>query len=141
LRKLLNTCICRLNPRSSQAIVQEPKRSLKILSTSILNHALAHNDYAVLAYESGEKDQALKHYEHAVSLNPENILFLKNLADFHWYEQNDSHAAMELYVRILAEDPCDVETILGCAQICVALGRHADARDFVERAQTLDPLQ
>jgi GT2 family glycosyltransferase/tetratricopeptide (TPR) repeat protein len=113
---------------------------LKNIIDKYPGHALAHNDYAVLAYESGEKDQALKHYEHAVSLNPENILFLKNLADFHWHEQSDSHAAMELYVRILGEDPCDVETILGCAQICVTLGRHADAREFVERAQTLDPF-
>jgi GT2 family glycosyltransferase/tetratricopeptide (TPR) repeat protein len=115
------------------------KETLQKLVEQHPEHALAHNDYAVLAYESGDKDHALIHYQMAVSVNPENVLFLKNLADFYWCEQNNSHAAMELYVRILKEDPSDVEAILGCGQICIALGRHEDARDFVERAKTLDP--
>jgi tetratricopeptide (TPR) repeat protein len=102
-------------------------------------HALAHNDYAVLAYEAGDKDSALRHYEKAVSISPQNLLFVKNLADFYWWEKNDSKAAMERYVQILDADPKDVETLLSCAQICMTLGKNADAREFVDRAGQVDP--
>lgn len=102
-------------------------------------HALAHNDSGVLAYEKEDKEKARYHYEKAVSIDPRNLKFLKNLADFYWLENNDAHAAMTLYVQILSKNPADIEAILSCAQVCIALEKYDDANDFIDRARAIDP--
>ncbi len=102
-------------------------------------HALALNDYGVLSYERGDKPAALEHYRNAVRLSPDNTIFLKNLADFHWVEEQDARTALELYIRVLRQCPEDMETLLNCAQICLSLGRHDDARDFTLRALEIEP--
>ena len=102
-------------------------------------HALAHNDLAVLYYDRGQKEAAYKHYTRACELWPENAVFLKNLADFLWADRNDAKAAMAKYVQVLKLDPQDIEAILGSAQICDAIGRQDDAREFLEFALQIEP--
>ena len=46
------------------------------------DYALAHNDLGVLYFKEGEKEKAHKHYERASQLEPDNLAFQKNLADF-----------------------------------------------------------
>lgn len=102
-------------------------------------HALAHNDRGVLAFESGDKNGALSHYQRAVELEPDNKIFLKNLADFYLVEKSDARAAMEKYVEVLKRDPSDIETILSCGQVCMQLERNEDARDFFHRVLEIEP--
>ncbi len=102
-------------------------------------HALAHNDLAVLYYDQGQKEAAYKHYTKACELWPENAVFLKNLADFLWADRNDAKAAMVKYVQVLKLDPQDIEAIVGSAQICNAIGRQDDAREFLELALQIEP--
>lgn len=112
---------------------------LSLILSKKPDHALAHNDFGVLAYEQNNKDEALLHYQRAVTLEPENSVFLKNLADFHWSEQGDPKTALELYVRVLKTTADDMEAILNCGRICMAMHKKADAGFFFKRALEIEP--
>lgn len=102
-------------------------------------NALAHNDRGVLSFEQNDKEKAMYHYEQAVDLEPENVTFLKNLADFYWVERGDAGKALKQYVQVLQVAPSDVETLINCGQICMALEKNDDAHDFFNRAQQIEP--
>jgi tetratricopeptide (TPR) repeat protein len=101
--------------------------------------ALAHNDLGVLCFQAGEKDQALRHYEEAVRLQPENHTFQKNLADFYYVEQGRVEHALQIYVRILATRPEDIETLMAVAHVCESVSKIEDARTFYERVLEIEP--
>ena len=56
--------------------------ALRVFLGLYLDYALAHNDLGVLYFKEGEKEKAHKHYELASQLEPDNLTFQKNLADF-----------------------------------------------------------
>jgi len=101
--------------------------------------ALAHNDLGVLLYQQGDKECALSHYEQAAEIQPANITFQKNLADFYYVEQGRVEDALRIYVRILENHPEDVETLLITGHICVALQKFDDAKDFYRRVLQIEP--
>ena len=103
------------------------------------DHALAHNDLGVLLYQSGQKDSAGEHYEKARRLQPENMTFAKNLADFYFVEQGRIEDALQIYVDILAKEPADIETLLMTGRICASIDKCDDARVFYERALEIEP--
>ena len=103
--------------------------------------ALAHNDLAVLCYQSGDKDQALRHYEEAVRLQPENSTFQKNLGDFYYVEQGRIEDALRIYVRILETQPKDIEALMATGHICSSLSLWDDARTFFQRVLEIEPLK
>jgi len=90
--------------------------------------AITHNNLGVLYYNRGEKDKALNHYQQAAQLQPENTTFLKNLADFYYVEQGRVEEAMQIYVKVLAGNPKDIETLLILGQICISLKKFDDAK-------------
>jgi hypothetical protein len=49
------------------------------------DYSLAHSDLGRLYYGLGEKEKALCHYEKAARLEPQNIMFQKNLDDFNTF--------------------------------------------------------
>ncbi len=120
--------------QSREAII-----ALKRLLISHPDFALAHNDLGVLYVNSDKKEKALSHYEQAVQLQPENITFQKNLADFLYVESGRVEDALQIYVNILAADPEDVETLLITGHICVALKKLDDARHFYQRVLEIEP--
>jgi len=101
--------------------------------------ALAHNDLGVLYYATGNKVRSLHHYEQAVQLQPDNITFQKNLADFYFVEENRAEDALRIYVGVLAKNPGDLDGLLTTARICEKTGKVDDARDFYERVLEEDP--
>lgn len=103
------------------------------------NNAAAHNDLGVHHYECGNMDAAQRHYEQAVTMQPENIIFQKNLADFYLAVRSDHERALSIYVQVLKLDPLDIEAQLSCSQICIALGKEVDARDFIKAVLLIDP--
>jgi tetratricopeptide (TPR) repeat protein len=112
---------------------------LKDLLVSFPDFALAHNDLGVLHYNAGDKQNALTHYEQAAQLEPGNITFKKNLADFYFVEQNRVEDALKLYVDVLAIQPEDVETLLITGHICVSLQKFDDAKVFYNRVLEVEP--
>ena len=103
------------------------------------DHALSHNDLGVLTAREQNWAAALAHYEKAVALEPANSLFQKNLADGYAAGQQRYQEALEIYVNLLAADPCDVEALMSTGQICLAVGRPEDAEHFFTRALAAEP--
>ena len=101
--------------------------------------ALAHNDLAVLCYQSGDKEQALRHYKEAVRLQPENSTFQKNLGDFYYVEQGRIEDALRIYVRLLETQPNDIEALMATGHICSSLSRWDDAGYFYRRVLEIEP--
>ena len=102
-------------------------------------YALAHNDLGVLYYNEGKKELAFKHYEQASQLEPNNLIFQKNLADFYYFELDRIEEALKIYNTILSEKPEDLETLLVMGHICIKLDKIDDAIDFYNRVLEIDP--
>jgi Flp pilus assembly protein TadD len=113
--------------------------ALEKMLESFPGHALAHNDLGVLFFNQGDKDRALTHYESAAGLQPENIIFQKNLADFYYVELGRIEEALKIYVNILSAHPKDIETLLITGSICVSLGKFEDAKVFLYRVLEIEP--
>ena len=113
--------------------------ALKNLVDAFPDFAQAHNDLGVLTYQAGDKQTALAHYEKAAQLDPGNITFKKNLADFYYVEQQRVEEALQLYVDVLAIEPEDVETLLMTGHICIAVQQFDDAEVFYKRVLEIEP--
>jgi Flp pilus assembly protein TadD len=118
---------------------QEAVQKLETLLAASPEHAQAHNDLGVLLYNAGDKNLALDHYKKAAQLAPNNIIFLKNLADFYCIEQGQFEKAMRIYVRILENHPQDVETLMAVGYICENLNKINDAGDFYHQVLEIEP--
>jgi len=101
--------------------------------------AMAHNDLGVLYYNQGDKEKALHHYEQAAGLEPQNLNFQKNLADFYFVESGRIEDAMAVYNQVLEIDGGDVEALMSIGLICEALERRDDARYFYNRVLENEP--
>jgi Flp pilus assembly protein TadD len=102
--------------------------------------AQAHNDIAVLYYQAGNGLKALAHYEKAHKLEPSNITYLKNLADFYFVELEWADDAIQTYLDILKDNPFDVETLNALGTISVQIGRREQARQYFTRTLQLDAV-
>ena len=116
--------------------------ALSLLENLLVTHpqfALAHNDLGVLYYNQGDKQKALNHYEQAVRLDPQNLNFQKNLADFYFVESGRVEDALAIYNKVLGIDPGDVEALMSMGLICAGLERPEDARHFYNRVLENEP--
>jgi len=122
--------------------LNEAKKQLSsLIDSSDLIKARAHNDSGVLAYRTGDTNEALRHYQQAVKLAPKEIVYRKNLADLHYFEFGDTQTALSHYRQILADNPRDFDANLSIGRICADLSRHfqAEAEDFFNLAEKIDP--
>lgn len=113
--------------------------ALEKLLESYPGFALAHNDLGVLYFNRGDRERAMNHYEKAAQLNPENITFQKNLADFYFVVSERIDDALKIYLKILDKHPGDIETLLALGQICTSLNRIDDARFLFSKVLELEP--
>lgn len=102
--------------------------------------AQAHNDMAVLYYQAGNGLKALAHYEKAHKLEPSNITYRKNLADFYFVELEWADDAIQTYLDILKDNPFDVESLNALGTISVQTGRREQARQYFTRTLQLDAV-
>lgn len=114
-------------------------RALEKLLTVQPNAGQVHNDLGVLYFNDGDKDSAYRHYRQAVTIEPGNVTFQKNLADFTYVVLGDVKAALEIYVKMLRENPGDTGLLTTLGQVCINEKQYDDARHFIRRALTLDP--
>jgi cytochrome c-type biogenesis protein CcmH/NrfG len=119
--------------------IKEAIKELENLLAIQPEYGLAHNDLGVLYYQCGRTEKTLVHYEEAVRLEPDNPTFQKNLADFYYIEQSRIQDALEIYLKVLSEEPTDIETLMAAAQICKALNRNEQAKIFFDRVLDLEP--
>ena len=124
--------------------VTEGKRAeavfaLERLVESFPDYSPAYNDLGVLYCEQGNVDKALAAYEKAVSLEPGNATFQKNLADFYYVAMKRPEAAVPHYENALSLDPRDKETLIILGNIKVESGNHHSAKDYYLRVLEMDP--
>jgi FkbM family methyltransferase len=118
---------------------EEVVHELEMLAESFPQFAPVYNDLGVLYYQASEKEKAHQLYEKAVQLDPGNMVFQKNLADFYCVEMGRVEDALQIYVKILELNPQDIETLLITGHICVALHNFEDAKVFYRRVLELEP--
>jgi Flp pilus assembly protein TadD/glycosyltransferase involved in cell wall biosynthesis len=118
---------------------QEAIQRLETVLAASPEHAQAHNDFGVLSYRAGDKKLALHHYKTAAQIEPNNITYQKNLADYYCIELGQFESAMRIYVKILENHPEDVETLMAVGYICENLNKSGDARDFYNRVIEIEP--
>jgi GT2 family glycosyltransferase/Flp pilus assembly protein TadD len=118
---------------------QEAIVSLEKIITSYPEYSPAHSDLGVLYYHQGNKEKSIIHHEKAVSLNPGNPIFLKNLGDFYYVELKKIDEAIHLYQKVLAINPVDLETLLILGNIHAELKKFDEARSYYTKALEIDP--
>jgi len=101
------------------------------------DNAAVHNALAVLSYNAGDKQEALRHHEAAARLAPWQGVYQKNLADFYHVELGRSAEAIRLYMDLLRAEPNDTEVLLNLGHISAALDHPEEARVFFQRVLTL----
>jgi tetratricopeptide (TPR) repeat protein len=101
--------------------------------------AVAYNALGILYCNECDQERALKNYEKATELEPQNTIFQKNLADFHYVKLGRIDEALQIYIKALEIDPTDIETLFILGHICVSLEKFDEARVFYNRVLELEP--
>ena len=123
----------------SRGQVAQAVTGLESLVAAHPDFALAHNDLGVLHYQQGDKERCLQCYEQAVSLDPGNAIYQKNLADFYLAEQGEVEKALEIYLALLNDNPEDIDTLMVAGHVCAALGKGDSAKIFYDRVLDVEP--
>jgi len=118
---------------------EEAIQKLEKLLESFPDYALAYNDLGVLYYKTGNKVQACEHYEKSTQLEPTNMTFQKNLADFYSVEMGQFERAMRIYVTVLESFPQDIESLMAIGLICETMHKPEDAEVFYNRVLQIVP--
>jgi Flp pilus assembly protein TadD len=118
--------------------IDEGLRHIKDFLKIYPDFAKAHNDIAVMYYQSGNALKALAHYEKSHKLDPGNITYRKNLADFYFVELEWTGDAINTYLDILKDNPFDTETLNALGTISLQIGRKEQARQYFTRTLQLD---
>lgn len=118
--------------------IDEGLRHLKDFLKIYPDFAKAHNDLAVMYYQTGNTLKALAHYEKAHKLDSGNIIYRKNLADFYFVELEWTGEAIHTYLDILKDNPFDTEALNALGTISLQIGRKEQARQFFSRTLQLD---
>ncbi|NPV05743.1 MAG: methyltransferase domain-containing protein [Syntrophaceae bacterium] len=101
--------------------------------------AVLYGDLGVLHHSLQDKEKAGLCYERAVSLQPENDAFRKNLAGFYFSEMGRADDAIQIYLDLLKARPHDVESLLILGNICALAGRSAEAQIFYHKVLAVAP--
>ncbi len=100
---------------------EEGIRHLKSFLATYPSFATAHNDLGVLYLRAGNGTLALAHHEKAARLQPDNIVFRKNLADFYATELGWLEDATDIYLEVLHRNPRDIEAMLALGKLGEAM--------------------
>ncbi len=103
----------------------------------------------VLAYKSAKYEEAINHFQQAVSLDPTLLnarLYLATAFAQQYIPgvdtpENNKFAeqAIEQYKAVLDRDPKNVNSVKGIAYLFLQMKKFNDAKDFYRKATDLDP--
>lgn len=103
------------------------------------DYAPAYNNLGSFYYTAGDNDLAQKHFEKAYSLNPDDPIIQKNLADFYFAVVCRPLDAMNIYIKALKANPEDVETLLIIGNISALIENFEDAEFFYNKVLEIEP--
>jgi Flp pilus assembly protein TadD len=119
-----------------------PTETIQSLRVAIFlhpNNALVHNNLGVVLANAGQWSEALRQFQTAVWIEPDEPSYALNLAAAQFSCENIS-TARSIYAGLLKEDQDNVDALLGLAGIDRALGCHHDALHQYQLAESIDPL-
>jgi tetratricopeptide (TPR) repeat protein len=119
--------------------VEQAVVGLESLVAEHPDYALGFNDLGVLYYQQGDKAKCAQNYEKAVSIDPINVNFRKNLADFYLAEKGQVEKALEIYLSVLNDNSEDVDALMVAGHICVMLNKVDSARTFYDHVLDVEP--
>lgn len=133
-----------LSYRRVQPLIKDGKFDLAIIVLEKLveanpDFAPGHNDLGIIMCNQGMKDKALVHHEKATQLQPYNIVYQKNLADFYYVMQKDTKKALQIYIKVLSINPADIEVLMTLGNISIENKDFESAKDFYKRVLQIDP--
>src|SRR5437588_10375050 len=97
----------------------QPKRAIEICRAQLAQmpgHMSGQIVYGQALYEAGEFDEARQVFERALTLDPENLIALRNLGDMSLQRGNTAEAR-SWYARLLDADPKDTAVIALVSEI------------------------
>ena len=127
---------------SSAEVHNRPASAIADLESYVASHpgnAAAHFRLGQVYHEARDRQSALKHFVEAANLDPQDLNFRKMLADFQYVELGDLESAITNYVRILDQDPRNVENLTILGNISLSMSRFAEARTFFSTVARLEP--
>lgn len=121
---------------------QHTVEALQSLETQIRSqptHAAAHNDLGILSFQiPTAREKALQHLQQAAHLQPQQLVFQRNLA-YGYRMLKRLNEALQIFSKLAAQQPQQVEWLINCAELCQALAQPEQAQDFWQKAAQLDP--
>ncbi|UCD38803.1 MAG: tetratricopeptide repeat protein, partial [Fidelibacterota bacterium] len=112
--------------------------ALEALLEAFPEYAPAHNDLAVVHFETGNQSEALRHLERASELEPDNFNTLRNLGSV-YLAVGRVENALTAYERVAQGEPQDADAWLMLATTNCQLGRMGDARKNLDRTLEINP--
>ena len=112
--------------------------AFKALLEAFPEYAAAHNDLAVVYFETGNKSEALHHLERAAKLAPHNFNTLRNLSDA-YLAMGRGEDALATYERVTQREPRNADAWVMLATANCQLGRIDDARESLKRTLEIKP--
>jgi tetratricopeptide (TPR) repeat protein len=101
-------------------------------------HGPAHHKLALLYFEAGREEDALRHFELADRYVPDNPDTMKNLANL-YFSMGRTENALELFERLAQLLPNDGESQVAAAKLSLLRGKRKEAVSFFHRALAIDP--
>jgi len=112
--------------------------SLEALLDAFPEHAPAHNDLAVVHFQTGNHSEALRHLEQASELEPHNFNTLCNLGDV-YLAVGRVEDALVTYERVTKGEPQNADAWFMLATANCQLGRMDDAMKNLTRTLEINP--
>ena len=126
-------------PTVNHADSEDLTESLQKVLELYPGHAPAHHDLGGAYYQNGDNDNAMAHYERAVEIDPDNLIYQKSLADFYYSVAGRVEDALEIYFKVLDQQPQNLDVLLMVGHINVALQKFDDAEEYYKRILAIDP--
>jgi tetratricopeptide (TPR) repeat protein len=101
--------------------------------------ARGHYELGTLHYSFGTKAKVQECYQKAIENDPDNIGYLKSLADFYHAELEQIEPALKVYKTIIDKGTDDAETLFIAANLCVALNDFENAALYYQKVLEVQP--
>ena len=103
------------------------------------NFARGYYELGTLYYKHDDREKVLECYKKCHELDPQNIGYLKSLADFYHVELEQIEPALGFYKKIIDAGTSDAEILFIAANLCVALHNFEDAMKYYQKVLEIEP--
>lgn len=101
--------------------------------------ARGHHELGTLHYKYGDKDNTLECYKKSVEYDPDNMDYLKNLADYYHVELEQVEPALAVYKNILEKCDNDVDTLFITGNLSLVMHNFEDAKNYYRKVLRIEP--